>query len=201
MKAVVDKESDDKKIVDGRFLRRERSRQRIVDAMIGLIRQGEFLPTAQQVADASQVSIRSVFRQFSDMEQLYLEIDGVMRPSYEAHFRGLDRSGDLAQRISRVVERLVTAYSDLYAEENATMSLAWRSEAVKRIYNRNQSNLRTTIETWLPEIRALPNDEREALHAFLSFQYYERLHRHQSLSDNACKTLIINLVRGLFNIE
>ena len=60
---------------DGRFKRSARSRETIINAMIGLMEQGQYIPTAQQVADEANISIRTVFRHFTEMELLYKELN------------------------------------------------------------------------------------------------------------------------------
>lgn len=58
---------------DGRKLRSIKSQNIIVDALMQLIKKGILEPTAQQVADAAGISIRTVFRQMEDMETLFLK--------------------------------------------------------------------------------------------------------------------------------
>ena len=59
---------------DGRRLRSERNRQQIVEAMIELIEAGNPAPSAARVAEEAEVSLRTVFRHFEDMDTLYREI-------------------------------------------------------------------------------------------------------------------------------
>ena len=56
---------------DGRRLRSERSKQAIIDAILALMEEGNLVPSAQTVADRAGIGIRSVFRHFADMEELY----------------------------------------------------------------------------------------------------------------------------------
>ena len=56
--------------VDGRRARRHRSRDLAVDALLDLLGEGVLRPTAQQVAERSGVSLRSIFRIFDDVESL-----------------------------------------------------------------------------------------------------------------------------------
>lgn len=55
---------------DGRRANRERNLLAVVDAMLELYAEGNLDPGAQEVADRSGVSRRSVFRYFDDMEAL-----------------------------------------------------------------------------------------------------------------------------------
>lgn len=59
---------------DGRRLRSANSRNRIVSALIALVAAGELAPTAEMVADRAGLSLRTVFRHFEEMDNLYLEI-------------------------------------------------------------------------------------------------------------------------------
>ena len=67
---------------DGRNLRSIKSKQMIVDALIKLVKEGNFEPTAQKVADESGVGIRTVFRQFDDMENLLKVSDAKLSKDY-----------------------------------------------------------------------------------------------------------------------
>jgi len=57
--------------VDGRRLRRDRNARAVVDGVIALLFEGCEHPTAQQIADRSGVSLRSVFRYFPDLDVLF----------------------------------------------------------------------------------------------------------------------------------
>ena len=127
--------------VDGRQQRSERSRQQIIDAMIQLMNKGIYIPTAQQVANEADISIRTVFRLFSEMDKLFLEIDEVLRPSYESYFDAQDTSGSLEDRIMRAVEARVSCYLEIRALFVATRSLLWRSEILTETYQNNQKRL------------------------------------------------------------
>ena len=56
---------------DGRLLRSERTKQAIVDALLGLIREGSLRPSSAQIAERAGVTQRTLFNQFGDMETLF----------------------------------------------------------------------------------------------------------------------------------
>lgn len=60
--------------VDGRRLRSEDSRRRIIAALLDLVQEGDYDPSAETVAERAGVGLRSVFRHFKDMESLRGEI-------------------------------------------------------------------------------------------------------------------------------
>jgi AcrR family transcriptional regulator len=55
---------------DGRRRRRETNRNRVVEATAKLIREGNPTPTAGDVAEQAEVSERSIFRYFDDVDAL-----------------------------------------------------------------------------------------------------------------------------------
>ncbi len=90
---------------DGRRLRSERSRQCIVAALINLIRQGEMLPSAERVAQEANVGLRTVFRQFEDMDRLYQEvieqIEAEVAPLVDRPYASTDWRAMLSEMIER----------------------------------------------------------------------------------------------------
>ena len=55
---------------DGRSLRRKRNRDAVITALIELIQEGDLTPTVAKIADRAEVSHRSVFRYFEDLNDL-----------------------------------------------------------------------------------------------------------------------------------
>ena len=64
--------------VDGRILRSQKSHSVILTALIKLINTGNYYPTAEEVAKESGIAIRTVFRQFDDMESLLIKVDEII---------------------------------------------------------------------------------------------------------------------------
>ena len=57
--------------VDGRTARSLRTREAIVDACISLVDEGDLRPTGPRIAERANVSVRSVFQHFDDLENLF----------------------------------------------------------------------------------------------------------------------------------
>jgi TetR/AcrR family transcriptional regulator, regulator of autoinduction and epiphytic fitness len=72
---------------DGRTVRAERTRQALVDALFGLLEEGELRPTAERIAERAGVSERSVFQHFPDREALF---EAVSRQQYERLIKEVD---------------------------------------------------------------------------------------------------------------
>jgi AcrR family transcriptional regulator len=59
---------------DGRRLRSQASRERIIDAVVAMIDEGRDAINAEAVAARANVGLRSVFRHFGDMASLYTAV-------------------------------------------------------------------------------------------------------------------------------
>jgi len=183
---------------DGRVLRSERNRLLIIDAMIELVYEGVYMPTAQQVADKANIAIRTIFRHFSEMDQLYAEVDERMFVRYIELFSGGKRTGTLQERIKNSINRHAKAYTEITPIALGTMSQLWRSKQVKKSYFAHQKRLRADLEDWMPELLQVDPNHREAIYGLISFDYLYRLRVVQGMSRKATVDLIIELVSDIF---
>ncbi len=186
-------------VVDGRRARSERSRQAIIDASLALMEEGVLIPTAQQISDRAGVGIRSFFRHFEDMETLFATIDDQIRENTEALFLGGDRDGTLEERILHAVERRADGYE---VETNMILCTAaqlWRYEVLRTNYARYQRGLRKDLDDWLPELKKLSREQREAVDAIASFEMWHRLRYHQGLGKHTAIDVIVGLLNTLID--
>jgi AcrR family transcriptional regulator len=162
--------------------------------MISMMNEGDYSPTAQQVASRADVTMRTVFRHFSDMDSLYAELDASIRESYQDLFAGGDRSGSLEERVLHAVETHAEAYIKLGDLLRAVLSLEKRSPAIQNNYSRAIRNLRKDLDIWLPELLALSSKNREAVDAVASFEFWDRLYTRQKISKKDCISIIEKLI-------
>jgi AcrR family transcriptional regulator len=182
---------------DGRLKRSIRSRQTIIDAMLVLTEQGQYIPTAQQVADQANISIRTVFRHFTEMEHLYKELDDAVRPSYEKYFMIDDVSGPLDERIEQLVQSRLNAYQETFHINKASHALFWRSALLTETYQKNQKLLRTLMLKALPELKDKHIDIIEMADAITSFEVFDRYFTYQQLPIEECERLFIAQLKQL----
>src|SRR5215467_14279241 len=90
---------------DGRVRRGQRSGQAIVEALVGLVGDGILEPTAHQVAARAGVGIRTVFRRFSDMERLFVEMSTKVQGEVLPLLVDGAPSGDVVARVRALVAR------------------------------------------------------------------------------------------------
>ncbi len=187
------------KVLDGRRLRSERSRQAIIDAALSLIDEDVLVATAQQVSDRADVGIRTLFRHFSDMETLYKAVCDEIRGDYEALFRGGERDGTLDERIQKMVERRAAAYETIKKVVLSTKAQSWRSDVLSKSYAGNQRGLRKDLEDWLPEMLSHDERTREAMDAVASFEMWHRLREEQRLSRKQTIATIVHTLTALIS--
>ncbi len=183
--------------VDGRRQRSERSRQAIINAALALMEEGNLVPTAQQIVDRAEVGLRSFFRHFEDMESLFQAIDENIRGYYEALFQGGDREGSLEARIEHAAECRAEAYEKVKTIVLSTTAQSWRYEILRKNYARSQYKLRKDLEDWLPELSALPRNQRESVDAVTSFEMWHRLREHQGLNKKAASGIVKDMLKTL----
>ncbi len=186
-------------IPDGRRLRSERSQQAIIDAGLELIREGTLIPTAQLISERAGVGIRTFFRHFADMEQLFREVEAINRESTEALFIGGNRDGTIAERILHAVERRAQGYENQKNIILSTAALSWRYEILRKNYARYQRGLRKDLNDWLPELSSISLNRQEMINAAASFEMWHRLRYHQGLSKKASIEIIVEALTDLLS--
>ena len=187
------------KIIDGRRKRSERSRAAIITATLNLIDNGNFVPTARQIAEEAGIGLRSFFRHFDDMEALMDTIDQHMRGYYEPLFVRPFKDGTLEERIEDIVIDRSEAYERLKKLMMTSQAQLWRSEVVQKNYARNQKGLRKHLEKWLPELAKLSAAHREAAHAAASFENWHRLRQHQKLNISDARMAMMVAIKSLLD--
>jgi len=96
---------------DGRRLRRSRNREAVVDALLALYSEGNLDPSAADVAERSGLSPRSLFRYFTDVDDLaraaIARQYAILQPMAVV---ALDLDAPLEVRVKSLVERRVNVF-------------------------------------------------------------------------------------------
>ena len=108
---AVSGDNTDGRRADGRRARRDRNRERVVDAMLELYREGDLRPSVHTVAERSGVSHRSVFRYFDDLGELCrVAIDRQFVALFDLWVVPDTGIGPLDERVDRLVEQRLALY-------------------------------------------------------------------------------------------
>ena len=169
--------------VDGRSVRRERNRVAVLDAVIELFAEDMLAPRPDDVARRSGVSLRSVYRYFSDPEEL---LGAAMARHMERTLplMQLDRVGEgpLEDRIARFVRMRRGLYDAVAPVARAARAAAPSNPAVAAQYERALTHLREQIEDhFAPELRRMSARVRgavvDAVDTLFQLESYDHLHR------------------------
>lgn len=182
---------------DGRQRRSERSREAIVQALIDLVGEGILQPTAQQVAEAGGVGIRSVFRHFADMDSLFAEMDARLQAEALPLLRGDPPDAIVEKRARALVLRRVAFFEKIAPFKRAGTIQRWRSEFLRGQHGVLVRALRADLLRWLPELRRAPADLVEAFDLALSFEAWDRLRTDQRLGRDRARDALLRFVSAL----
>lgn len=183
--------------LDGRQRRSQRSRAAIVQALFDLVGSGVLQPTAQQVAEAAGVGIRSVFRHFADMDSLFAEIDARLHTEAAPILRADPIAGSFAVRARALAERRSDFFERIAPYKRAGTVQRWRSSFLQRRHATLVRELRADLLRWLPELRRAPSDLVEALDLVLSFEAWDRLRSDQRLGRDRAREALVRAVMAL----
>jgi AcrR family transcriptional regulator len=150
--------------VDGRRQRSERSRQAVIGALLGLYDEGTVRPTVAQVAERSGVSERSVFRHFTDMEDLATAALDRQLAEVRPFFADPDASGTRAERIGALVEQRLALHGRMANLARAAAHHAASSATVAQaVADRRQLLRRQVSAQFAPELDAAGPDHAALL--------------------------------------
>ncbi len=100
---------------DGRHVRSTRSRDKVVRAMIALVRRTTEEPTADAVAELAGLSRRTFFRHFSDLESLHVAANEHMAAEVMSRFPPPMPAEERAEEtIRRVVDHRTSVYAHIF---------------------------------------------------------------------------------------
>ena len=174
---------------DGRNLRSINSKKLIVDACIKLFKAGNLEPTAQQVANESGVGIRTVFRQFDEMENLFKSVDAVLSKEYDFEVR-YDPSSSFETRLQSTINHMNAGYEKHKLIMFMTVSKMWKYRFLKENYLMYQDIIKNKTEEILPEVLNFDTESRHLFHANLAFAMWTRLQGQKLNNDQIAKAML-----------
>lgn len=184
-------------IADGRLLRSSRSRAEIIRAMMELIRAGDMSPSAARIADFAGVSLRTVFRHFDDVDNLYREMSAIV----EAEVRPLTASPiegrTWRERLDGLLSRRMGIFEHVSPFRIAGSLRRFSSEYLMEDHQRFIRLERTTLLDVLPKKISSNTTLVNALELATGFQAWRRLRQDQKLSVQDARAAILFTVDKL----
>lgn len=184
---------------DGRRARRHRSRDLAVDALLDLLADGVVQPTAQQVAERSGVSLRSIFRIFDDVESLHTAAATRQLSRVRHLFVDVAAVGSLGERVDAIVEINTRLYESVAPVRRAAVRTAPASVPLRDHLAKVRGWLRAEIErVFGPELAALANPSAaSAIELVMSFEAWDQLRSAQGLSPRSAAWVVRGAVLDL----
>jgi AcrR family transcriptional regulator len=185
--------------VDGRRLRSERTRRRIIEAYLALLSEDLRVPTSAQIAERAGYSVRSVFERFPDLLSLRIAATdhAFALGSAQAAVRNAD--GDRSTRIRSQVEtrsRTCESWLPLWRALNANQGES--AELKLRIRLARELIMKRLKLMYRPELSVLDERARKhtliALEALTDFESWARMRELYGLSIEQGCALWIRIV-------
>lgn len=170
---------------DGRNRRAIETRRKVIAAAKAMITETSTAPTVVAVAKRADVSVRSVFQHFGDVESLFVTVMDAVRQDIVVPPPTL-ASRPLSQRISSVVQNLAEIFDKIVPLRVAAGQFAGHPALIERGLTSKQELRAATFEAFAPEFGVLAEQAREeladAIGAALSLDAWIVLRRRDGLS-------------------
>jgi TetR/AcrR family transcriptional regulator of autoinduction and epiphytic fitness len=186
--------------VDGRRARRHRSHDLAVDALLDLLDEGEARPTAQQVAERSGVSLRSIFRIFDDVETLHSAAAARQLARHGHLFVEVPAEGTLEERVHQLVEVLDRLYATVGPVRRAALRAAPDSAALRTQLDRARGWTRGELErVFAAELAGADRTLADAAEVAVSFEAWDHCASAQRLGPDARRATLACLLLALLS--
>jgi AcrR family transcriptional regulator len=187
--------------IDGRSLRRERNRQDIVDALLGLIENGETEISAALIASKAGLSERSIFRYFDDVDDLYRSVCDLAF-SKEIEYALIDDAGigSLDTKIENFVNQRVRIYTMNEKIAPAARSFAFKNPIIKNQLVFGRKLLRAQItKHFAEELSTFDKSQQQVavatIDALTTFESYDMMRSDQKMSVHTIKSILSEGIR------
>jgi TetR/AcrR family transcriptional regulator of autoinduction and epiphytic fitness len=189
-------------IADGRSARSQRTRAAVVDALLALLREGDPRPTARQIAERANVSLRSVYVHFDDLEDLFLAVAERELAVVQTMIAPVPRDAPLSERVELACAMRAQIFEELAPIGRAAQLQAPTSPTLEKVLKRGRDRSRSTIATVFdPELRQLPPRQRRlriaAIDAVAGPEAWRVLRDGNGLSVADAQTAMADAVRDL----
>ena len=187
---------------DGRNRRAAETRRKIIDAAKAIIAETGTAPTVVGVAKRADVSVRSVFQHFGDVESLFVTVmdsivEGIPCPRQQPGGR------PLAERVDSLVDQFASVFDRIVPLRLAAGQLGDEHPVLLERSNAARLELRELVlQLFAPEFDALQEPAREelvsAIGASLSWDAWIVLRRRSGLSFDRAVAVWRRTLRALF---
>ncbi len=182
--------------IDGRHLRKARTREAIVEALLELLDEGIPQPTAAQIADRAEVAIRSIGQHFKSRDELLLAVAArhVQRlpvPTPPPAGRAFEA------RLEHFVATRVRALEASAAVRRAAVRGAGDSKAIAKALAETARKRRDELLASLSELQGMDAWVVSAADALTSGAAWDALRLEQRLTASVAEQVIVQALRKI----
>ncbi len=181
-------------LTDGRRERSRSSRSKIIAAMLDLVGNGDVAPSAARVAEVAGVGLRSVFRHFDDMDELYKEMGDVIEARVMPIILQAPSGATWKEKLIDIADRRAKVFETILPFRISANLKRFQSPYLMQDYRRMLRLESETVEAHLPT--AVKDDVVAArgLNVILSFQTWRLLRHDQDLPVDDAKAVVRRLL-------
>lgn len=188
--------------VDGRRARGERTRLRVLEALLELVEEGELRPTAQEVAARAGVALRTVYHHFEDVSALRTMALTLQLDRYREILTPIDARQPLADRITLVARQYRKLLEAITPIRQATMFDQHESAEMADGLRRARALRRDHISNaFAPELGRKTDDSRALLDAIdlvTAWESWNYLRTGLGRNATAAERVIVRMLSDLF---
>lgn len=181
---------------DGRKQRSQSSRRRIIEALLALVGEGDYAPSAARVAERAGVGLRSVFRHFDDMDVLYREMSEAIEAKVLPHMAEPLDGATWQERLLSTAERRARVFEMMMPYRISANLKRFQSEFLLKDYRRMLALEKSLVEALLPDAVKADVVAVHAINTVLSFQTWRLLRHDNMLPVDAALAVVQRLLRA-----
>ena len=185
-------------MADGRRARRNQNREAVLDALVELFGEGSYQPTTDEIARRAGLSPRSLFRYFTDVEDLSRAvIDRELRATAPLLELDIDRSAPLDERIRHFAEARARLFEAIAPTARAARVAALHNPTIAKRLRERRAVLRSqVVEVLQPAPSLVPT-----IDAVCSFEAWELLRHDQRLSKARATDAVVAALEALAGVR
>jgi AcrR family transcriptional regulator len=185
--------------VDGRRLRRSNNRDAVLDALGELFAEGNYQPSTAEIAERAGLSLRSLFRYFDDVDDLYrAAIERALDAARPLLDVGVAADAPPAVKIEHVVAARMRLYDAIEPAARAARACAHRHDVVAAQIAESRSFLRHQLAKLFAS--ELEGPRLAVVDALLSFESHQLLRHAQRLSRPKAAAALTDALGALLGV-
>lgn len=181
-------------LTDGRRERSRSSRSKIIAAMLDLVGNGDVAPSAARVAEVAGVGLRSVFRHFDDMDELYKEMGDVIEARVMPIILQAPSGETWKEKLVDIADRRAKVFETILPFRISANLKRFQSPYLMQDYRRMLRLESETVEAHLPPVVMDDVAAARGLNVILSFQTWRLLRHDQDLPVDDAKAVVRRLL-------